>query len=62
MMEGAFIALLDKKFHSLIVLAPVVQRLDNFIQWISHYPTVSICAKTSVFPCAQVSMHTLTIA
>ena len=31
-------------------LAPVVQRPDNFIQWISYYPIVSICSKTSVFP------------
>ena len=37
--------------------APVVQRLDNFILWISHYPTVSICA---VFSLVQVNMHTLT--
>ena len=40
--------------------APVVQRPDNFIQWISHYPTVSICAKISVFPRLQANMHTLT--
>ena len=40
--------------------APVVQRLDNIIQWISHYPTVSICAKISVFPRVQANMHTLT--
>ena len=32
------------------LLAPVVQRPANFIQWISQYPTVSICAKISVFP------------
>ena len=44
------------------VQAPVVQRPDNFIQWISHYPTVSICAKISVFPRAQANMHTLTRA
>ena len=43
-------------------LAPVVQRPDNFIQWISHYPTVSICAKISVFPHEQANMHTLTTA
>ena len=42
--------------------APVVQRPDNFIQWISHYLTVSICAKISVFPCVQANMHTLTTA
>ena len=42
--------------------APVVQRLDNFIQWISHYPTVSICAKISVFPLVQTNMHTLITA
>ena len=30
--------------------APVVQRPDYFIEWISLYPTVSICAKISVFP------------
>ena len=41
-------------------LAPVVQRPDNFILWISHYPTVSIYAKISVFPLVQVNMHTLT--
>ena len=40
--------------------APIVQRLDNFILWISHYPTVSICAKISVFPRVQADMHTLT--
>ena len=43
-------------------LAPVVQRPDNFIQWISHYPTVSICAKILVFPRVQANMHTLTTA
>ena len=42
-------------------LAPVVQRLDNFIQWIRHL-TVSICAKISVFPLVQANMHTLTTA
>ena len=42
--------------------APVVQRPDNFIQWISHYSTVSICAKISVFLCLQVNIHTLTTA
>ena len=41
-------------------LAPVVQRPDNFILWISHYPTVSICAKFSVFPHVQANMDTLT--
>ena len=41
-------------------LAPVFQRPDNFIQWISYYPTVSICAKISVFHLVQVNMHTLT--
>ena len=44
----------------LVDLAPVVQRPDNFILWISHYPTVSICAKISVFPLVQANMHTLT--
>ena len=44
------------------VLAPVVQRLDNLIQWISQYPTVSTCAKISVFPHVQADMHTLTTA
>ena len=39
---------------------PVVQRPDNFILWISHYPTVSICAKISVFSLVQANMHTLT--
>ena len=43
-------------------LGPVVQRPDNFIQWISHYPTVSICAKILVFPRVQANMHTLTTA
>ena len=43
-------------------LAPVVQRPDNFTQWISHYPTVPICAKISVFPLVQANMHTLTTA
>ena len=43
-------------------LAPVVQRPDNFIQWISHYPTVSICATISVFPRLQANMHTPTTA
>ena len=47
---------------SLKYQAPVVQRPDNFIQWISHYPTVSICAKISVFPRVQANMHTLTTA
>ena len=47
---------------SVIKQAPVVQRPDNFIQWISHYPTVSICAKISVFPLVQANMNTLTIA
>ena len=42
------------------VLASVVQRPDNFILWLSHYPTVSICAKISVFPLVQANMHTLT--
>ena len=39
---------------------PVVQRPDNFIHWISHYSTVSICAKISVFRLVQANMHTLT--
>ena len=43
-----------------ILLLPVVQRPDNVILWISHYPTVSICAKISVFPLVQANMHTLT--
>ena len=47
---------------SLRELAPVVQRPDNFIQWISHYPTVSIGAKISVFPRVQANMFTLTAA
>ena len=34
-------------------LAPVVQRPDSFIPWISHYTTVSICAKISVFSRVQ---------
>ena len=42
--------------------APVVQRLDNFLQWISHYPTVLICAKIPIFPRAEANMHTLTRA
>ena len=40
--------------------APVVQRPDNFILWISHYPTVLTSAKISVFPLVQANMHTLT--
>ena len=40
--------------------APVVQRPDNFILWISHYPTVSIYANISVFPLVQANMHTPT--
>ena len=54
-----------KVFHEGLLfnhLAPVVQRSDNFIQWISHYLTVSICAKISVFPRLQASIHTLTTA
>ena len=43
-----------------IALGPVVQRPDNFIQWISHYPTVSICAKITVFRRVQANMHPLT--
>ena len=39
---------------------PVAQRPDNFIQWITRYPSVSICAKISVFPLVQANMHTLT--
>ena len=39
-----------------IIQAPVVQRPDNFIQWISHHPTVS------AFPRVQANMHTLTTA
>ena len=49
-------------FANVSLLAPVVKRSDNFIQWISHYPTVSICAKLSVFPLVQANMHTLTTA
>ena len=41
-------------------LAPVVQRPDKFILWISHYPTVSICANISVFLLVQANMHTPT--
>ena len=40
--------------------APFVQRPDIFIQWINHYPTISICAEISVFPRVQANMHTLT--
>ena len=43
-------------------LAPVVQRPDNFIQWIRHYSTVSICAKITLFPHLQANMHILTTA
>ena len=46
--------------HPFSDLAAVVQRPDNFIQWIRHYPTVSIRAKISVFPCVQANMHTPT--
>ena len=41
--------------------APVAQRPDNFIQWISHYLTVSIFAKISLFPCVQANIHTLSL-
>ena len=44
------------------IQAPVVQRPDNLIQWISHYPTVSIRAKIAVFPHLQANMYTLTTA
>ena len=44
---------------AVVHLAPVVQRPDNFIQWISHYPTVPICAKMPVFPHVKAKMHTL---
>ena len=49
-----------QQFFVVISLGPVVQRPDNFIQWISRYPSVSICAKISVFPLVQANMHTLT--
>ena len=53
-----YIMYADQKLQG--VLAPVVQRPDNFIQqWISHYPTVSIYAKISVFPLVQTNMHTV---
>ena len=48
--------------HVDVLLAPVVQRSDSVIQWISHYPTVSVCAKSSIFPRVQANMHTLTTA
>ena len=50
-----------KKLYYLFTL-PVVQRPDNFIQWISHYPTVLICAKILVFRRVQANMHTLSTA
>ena len=46
--------------HFSSLLGPVVQRPDNFIQWISRYPSLSICAKISVFSLVQANMHTLT--
>ena len=49
-----------RHYRTSMDLAPVVQRPDNFIQWISHYPTVSICAKISVFPLLQANMYTIT--
>ena len=53
--------LLDTWLHNQFSdLAPVVQRPNNFILWGSHYPTVSICAKISVFPLIEANMHTLT--
>ena len=52
--------MLEDPFIKVKGLGPVVQRPDNFIQWISHYRTVSICAKISVFPLVQANMHTLT--
>ena len=33
---------------SLIAEAPVVQRVDSAIQWISCYPVVEICRKNSI--------------
>ena len=49
-------------FEDYNLLAPIAQRPDNFIQWISHYPTVYICTKISVFPLVQGNMYTLTTA
>ena len=62
--NASFISLRQYKwlFQVITGQAPVVQRPDNFIQWISHYPTVSISVKISVFPSVQANMHTLTIA
>ena len=54
---------LDKKLCSALSLftqAPVVQTADNFIHRISHYPTVSISAKISLFRLVQANMHTST--
>ena len=58
--------LLDVMIHSQTTTSPnkdqalVVQQPDNFILWMSHYPTVSICARISVFLLVQANMHTLT--
>ena len=50
-----------KEVYLFIHLAPVVHlRPDNFILWISHYPTVLICANISVFLLVQANMHTPT--
>ena len=57
-----YLYLKDVQYQCDVHQAPVIQRPDNFIQWISHYPTVSICAKISVFPRVQANMHTLTTA
>ena len=49
-----------RQFSFWIPVAPVVQRPDKFILWISHYLTVSICAKISVFPLVQANILFLT--
>ena len=38
---------------------PVAERPDNFIRWISHYPSVLIFAVISVFALVTVNVHTL---
>ena len=42
-----------ENFARIVELAPVVQKLDNIVQLISHYQPVCICANKdfSIFPC-----------
>ena len=38
------------KTHFSVVLAPVVQRLDNAIRWINHYPADSMVGFVNTYP------------